>query len=147
MFHDERSCHQSGRPACPCMCNISIILWQIDDDIQVVSQTWMALSTLLVRWRIFTHLLLSTVKYNFMSVVKHNERFIRKKGLILKPTLFIPIAEKWISFSYQLQIIDYPINVNGVFTHHEFNVIKNHSNHQKLFCNIIHLFLISMNSK
>ena len=31
---------------------------------------------------------------NFMSVVKHNERFIRKKGLILKPTLFIPIAEK-----------------------------------------------------
>lgn len=83
--------------------------------------TWMAFY---LPCFIFTHLFLSTVKYNFMSVVKHNERFIRKKGLILKPTLFIPIAEKWISFSYQLQIIDYPINVNGVFTHHEFNVIK-----------------------
>lgn len=38
MIYDERSCHQSGRPACPCMCNISIILWQIDEDIQVESQ-------------------------------------------------------------------------------------------------------------
>ena len=38
MIYDERSCHQSGRPACPCMCNISIILWQIDEDIQVLSQ-------------------------------------------------------------------------------------------------------------